>query len=389
MALSFEENEALTRVGPGTPGGDMLRRYWHPIGFIEELKERPIRRRLLGEDLVLFRDEHGKMGLLALRCSHRGTSLEFGHIEDGGLRCCYHGWLYDVEGRILEMPGEPAGTTFDQRVRHPAYKVQELAGIIFAYLGPEPAPLLPRYDVLVREDGVRSRSARLVHCNFLQMVENSVDQHHFKWLHRTPKTRHWKDEQLTSEITEFGIRDTFTRRVGDESFRTISLFLMPNMNKVGYHLPEDHHAAFAATHEGYEALRWRVPVDDTCTMHFTLYFAPVVDGKAAAKMPPDQSAQGLGESIPGKYRWDQETGWIARGDQDRCAQESQGPILDRTAEHLGVSDEGVILLRKMFKQCIEAVQNGKDPVGVIRDPKKNEMLRWVPGEYKLSDGDAK
>lgn len=389
MALSFEENEALTRVGPGTPGGEMLRRYWHPIAFIEELKERPIRRRLLGEDLVLFRDEHGKMGLLALRCAHRGTSLEFGHIEDGGLRCCYHGWLYDVEGRILEMPGEPTDSTFGQRMRHPAYKVQELAGIIFAYLGPEPAPLLPRYDVLVRQDGMRSRSARLVHCNFLQMVENSVDQHHFKWLHRTPKTRHWKDEQLTSEITDFGIRDTFTRRVGDESFRTISLFLMPNMNKVGYHLPEDHPAAFAATHEGYEALRWRVPVDDTCTMHFTLYFAPVVDGKATAKMPPDQAAQGLGDSIPGKYRWDPETGWIARGDQDRCAQESQGPILDRTAEHLGVSDEGVILLRKMFKQSIEAVQNGKDPVGVIRDPKKNEILRWSPGEYKLGEANAK
>ena len=104
--------------------------------------------------------------------------------------------------------------------------------------------------MLVREDGVRSLSARLVHCNYLQMVENSVDQHHFKWLHRTPKTRHWKEEKLTSEITDFGIRDTFTRRVGDDYFRTISLFLMPNMNKVGYHLPEDHPAAFAATHEG-------------------------------------------------------------------------------------------------------------------------------------------
>jgi phenylpropionate dioxygenase-like ring-hydroxylating dioxygenase large terminal subunit len=111
MALSADENELLTRVGPGTPGGEMLRRYWHPIGFSAELKRRPKRRRLLGEDLVLFRDEKGQVGLLSLHCSHRGTSLEFGHIEDGGLRCCYHGWLFDVEGQVLEMPGEPADST--------------------------------------------------------------------------------------------------------------------------------------------------------------------------------------------------------------------------------------------------------------------------------------
>jgi 5,5'-dehydrodivanillate O-demethylase len=215
------------------------------------------------------------------------------------------------------------------------------------------------------------------------MVENSVDQHHFKWLHRTPKTRYWRDEKLTSEATDWGILDTFTRRVGDEYYRTISLFLMPNMNKVGYHLPEDHPAAFAATHEGYEALRWRVPIDDTNTMHFTLYFGPLVDGKPPARMPADQSEQGLLDSVPGKYRWDEETGWIARGDQDRCAQESQGAIFDRTSEHLGVSDEGVILLRRMLKQSIDAVRSGQDPIGIIRDPEKNNVLRLVPGEYKL------
>jgi hypothetical protein len=119
-------------------------------------------------------------------------------------------------------------------------------------------------------------------------------------------------------------------------------------------------------------------------MHFTLYFAPIVDGKMTAKMPKDQSDQGLGDSTPGKYRWDEETGWIARGDQDRCAQESQGPVFDRSGEHLGVSDEGVIVLRRMFKQCIEAVENGKDPVGIIRDPAKNEMLSPVPGEFQVS-----
>lgn len=383
MALSSEENETLTRVGPGTPGGDMLRRYWHPIAFSSELKRRPKRRGILGEDLVLFRDDRGRVGLLGLHCLHRGTSLEFGHVEDGGLRCCYHGWLYDVEGGVLEQPGEPADSSFRKRIRQLAYPVQELAGMVFAYIGPEPAPLLPRYDVLVREDGARSMSARVIHCNYLQMVENSVDQHHFKWLHRTPKTRQWQEEKLTSEITDFGIRDTFTRRIGDDYFRTISLFLMPNMNKVGYHLPEDHPAAFAATHHGYEALRWRVPADDTTTMHFTLYFAPRVNGKITTNIPKDRQDEGLNDSVPGKYGWDESTGWIARFDQDRCAQESQGPILDRTTEHLGVSDEGVILLRRLFKQSIDAVKNGHDPVGVIRDPAKNKIIRLVPGEYKL------
>jgi hypothetical protein len=118
-------------------------------------------------------------------------------------------------------------------------------------------------------------------------------------------------------------------------------------------------------------------------MHFALYFAPRVAGTVPAKMPEDRQSEGLGDSIPGKYRWDEETGWIARGDQDRCAQESQGPVLDRTTEHLGVSDEGVILLRRLFKQCIDAVKNGQDPLGVIRDPAKNEIIRLVPGEYKL------
>ena len=129
--LSKEENDYFTRVGPGTPAGEMLRRYWHPIGFAAELKNRPLKRKILGEELVLFRDDKARYGLLQMRCSHRGTSLEFGHLEDGGLRCCYHGWLYDIDGKILEMPGEPADSTFWQRLRHPSYKVQELGGVLF------------------------------------------------------------------------------------------------------------------------------------------------------------------------------------------------------------------------------------------------------------------
>ena len=136
MALTHEENDLFTRVGPGTPAGRMMRMYWHPVGFAKELKGKPKRRRLLGEDLVLFRDETGRLGLLGLYCPHRGTSLELGYIEDGGIRCCYHGWLFDVEGRCLEQPAESPGSSFKERVGLAAYKAEEIGGVIFAYLGP-------------------------------------------------------------------------------------------------------------------------------------------------------------------------------------------------------------------------------------------------------------
>ncbi|HET7393216.1 MAG TPA: Rieske 2Fe-2S domain-containing protein, partial [Candidatus Binatia bacterium] len=183
--LSKEENEMLTRVGRGTPGGEMLRHYWWPVGFSELVRKngQSTKARLLGEDLVLFRDGNDQLGLLALHCSHRGTSLEFGRVEDAGIRCCYHGWLYDTRGQCLEQPAEPADSTFTKRVQHPAYKAQEIAGFIFAYIGPEPAPLLPNYDLFSREDGERHIGAGHDYCNWLQRAENSVDQTHLVALH--------------------------------------------------------------------------------------------------------------------------------------------------------------------------------------------------------------
>ncbi len=380
MALTREENDLFTRVGPGTPAGRMMRCYWHPIGFAKELKDKPKRRRLLGEDLVLFRDDKGRLGLLGLYCPHRGTSLELGYIEDGGIRCCYHGWLFDVEGRCLEQPAEPPGSSFKERVGLPAYRAEEIGGAIFAYLGPDPAPLLPRYDVLVREDGVRSMGARVQSCNYFQAVENTVDQHHFRFLHRTPTSRQWRDVELESEVTEFGIRDRYTRRVGNEKYTTVSYFVMPTMNKTGYHQEEDHPAGFRAAHPGYEAMRWRVPMDDFHTLHVTVAFSPLVNGRPAPALPPDRQEEGITETPPGVYRWDESIGAVARGDQDRSAQESQGPIFDRTTEHLGASDKGVILLRNLYKRSIESVKNGSDPMGVVRSPAKNEIIEIIPRE---------
>jgi 5,5'-dehydrodivanillate O-demethylase oxygenase subunit len=381
MALSREENETLTRVGPGSAAGEMLRRYWQPIGFAAELRGKPLRRRILGEDVVLFRDELGRFGVLALRCAHRGTSLEFGHIEDGGLRCCYHGWLYDVQGKVLEAPSEPPESTFKEKVRQAAYRTQELGGVIFVYMGPQPVPLLPNYDVLVREDGVRARRARTVNCNFFQMIENSVDQNHLKWLHRTAKTPKWDDGEIDPRPFELGIINTYTRRVAGKTWAHCNFFVMPTMNKTG-NVEEGHPTEHRASSAG-EVMRWRVPIDDTHTMHFTVEFGAKVDGKPAAKIMKDDSAAGLVESQLGVYKWDESVGWFARADQDRVAQESQGPIYDRTIEHLAYTDRGVILLRRLYKESIEAVQQGRDPLGVIRDPAKNQLIRLMPHEDLL------
>ena len=158
--LTPEENALLTRIGPGTPCGDLLRRYWHPVALASELtEERPKRRlKVLGEELVLFRDHSGGYGLLGEHCAHRGTSLYYGFIEQGGLRCPYHGWLYDGTGACIEQPFEPQQSMMKYAIHQPAYPVEELAGILFAYLGPvDKKPLLPHWDVLVWEGGQRAR----------------------------------------------------------------------------------------------------------------------------------------------------------------------------------------------------------------------------------------
>ncbi len=381
MALSKEENDMLTQVGPGKPAGELLRRYWQPIGFANELQDKPKKKRILGEDVVLFKDEYGKFGVLALRCMHRGTSLEFGHIESGGLRCCYHGWLYDVDGKVLETPGEGPASTFKERVRQPSYQVQELGGVLFVYMGPEPVPLLPRYDVLARQDGQRAMRARIVNCNYFQMIENSVDQNHLKWLHRGFTTPTWEDGEINPQIFDHGVLNTYTRRVSGKNWAHVNFFVMPTINKTG-NVEEGHPTEHTAS-SSCEVMRWRVPIDDTSTIHYTVEFATEVDGKITSKLMKDRSAEGVQDTVFGKYRWDDELGWLAREDQDRAAQESQGVIFDRTTEHLVTTDKGVILLRKIYKDGIEAIKQGRDPLGIVRDPAKNELIRLEPREEML------
>ena len=184
--LSAEDNKLITQTGPGTPGGDLLRRYWQPVALTEEVPEgsAPIAIKVMGEELTLFRDEKGRLGLLGLHCSHRAADLSYGRIEDGGLRCLYHGWLYDVTGRCIEQPGEPAGSTLPDMVNQTAYPVQEKAGMVFAYMGPDEPPLLPNYPFM-RGPEENSYVCKYFHsCNYLQSNEGNIDPAHLSYLHR-------------------------------------------------------------------------------------------------------------------------------------------------------------------------------------------------------------
>jgi len=365
--LSQEENDLLTRVGPGTAAGEMLRRYWWPIGFTEHVtvKGRPVKVGLLGEDFVLFRDGNGRLGILGLHCSHRGTSLEFGRVEDAGIRCCYHGWLYDLRGKCLEQPAEPEGSTFKDRIQHPAYKAQEVGGFIFAYIGPEPAPLLPNYDLFFKEDGERHVGAGHDYCNWLQRAENSVDQTHLIALHASEYPHMaLKRPTIGWEKKDYGAK--ISMQVPGVTKPKFSHWIFPSHTR---------HTTARRGRKPDHAIRFRVPLDDTNTMTFWLRFYPYDEqerGKAFVL-----KTVGFENDQPGIYTRVDDGWWgVASHDQDRVAQESQGPIYSRSQEHLGASDQGVIMLRNMIKESIDAVQQGKDPVWVIRDAERNKEITF-------------
>jgi len=365
--LSRDENDLLTRVGPGTPCGEMLRRYWWPIGFSELVAEKqsPTKVRLLSEDFVLFRNGAGHLGLLELHCSHRGTSLEFGRVEDQGIRCCYHGWLYDTAGRCLEQPAEPADSTFKERIHHPAYKVREIAGFIFAYLGPDPAPLLPRYDLFLQENGERVIGAGTEYCNWLQRAENSVDQTHLVALHAPEYPQMaLKRPEIGWQKTVYGAK--VTMHVPGVSKPKHSHWVFPSHTR---------HTTARKDRVPDHAIRFRVPTDDTTTKTFWLRFTP--NDEANRGRPLRLKTIGFEDDKPGIYTRVDDGWWgIASHDQDRVAQESQGEIYDRTREHLGASDEGVILLRQTIKESIDAVRQGQDPFWILRSSEENSKITF-------------
>jgi 5,5'-dehydrodivanillate O-demethylase oxygenase subunit len=381
--LSKEENRLLTEVGPGTPCGEVLRRYWMPVCPAAELTaETPKKRmRLLGEDLVLFRDGKGRLGLVAEQCPHRRISLYHGFVEDDGLRCAYHGWKFAVDGTCIEQPFERATEASRAAACQKSYPVQQLAGILFAYLGPLPAPLLPRWETLVRTDGTRKISVLPLHRNnWLQAQENSVDPVHTYYLHshmfkmqkhHAPEASYYDrpiedfDFELCREATWAGVRKS---RVygGDRPEREVGHpAVFPNilMNPQGERL----------------ATQWRVPADDRSTHIIWCEFTPSADGAAVDQRDADIPVVYL----PDPRRDDGEYDLTSFPAQDQMAWETQGPIVDRSAELLGRSDRGIVMFRNLLKQQIEAVQSGKDPVGVIRDPVLNEIITFA-----MSQGQA-
>ena len=398
--LSVEENERLTRVGPGTPMGELLRRYWHPVAATEELLKEPTKAvKLLCEDLVLYRDRSGNYGLIERYCAHRRVDLTYGIPEEHGLRCMYHGWMYDETGRCVEQPFEETvrpDARFKDKIALKGYPVQELGGLIFAYLGPAPAPLLPQWDLFVVENAFRQIGAVEIPGNWLQIMENSLDPVHLEWLHgngveysllqQGPENgpgQEWYDHALATarvyttphekigfDVFDYGI---IKRRVvqgqteADDAWRVGHPMIFPNIL-----------GGYGGLSLGFQ---YRVPMDDTHTWHvwYHTYFMPGADVPQQDVVPfykvplTDKNGRFMTELIDGG---------------DLMAWSSQGPVAKRDLERLGESDKGIILYRKLLEQQMALVQDGGDPMNVFRDPVKAQYVEF-PRETSYNASSAR
>jgi phthalate 4,5-dioxygenase len=397
--MTKEENELLTRTARGTPCGELLRRYWQPVALSGELPSgaAPLSVKILGEDLVLFRDDKGRPGLLGVHCSHRGTNLSYGRVEDSGLRCLYHGWLYNIEGRCLEQPGEPGGGEHRDAIRHPAYPCKEAGGVIFTYMGPEEPPLLPNYEFLNASPD-HLYVAKIFHeCSYLQANEGNIDPIHLSFLHRFLENRQEQyrgvrgaEEShynlvarniapvLDVELTDFGVRIYTVRKLeADKAYLRVSYFILPNLS------------AFPGQTggEGY-SVNWHVPIDDTHHWKYTFVYSS--GGPLQEKLLNRERSEltfdyRLVRNEANRYMQDRESmktktftgmgfGFQAH---DAFATTSQGAIQDRTEEHLVSSDKAIIAARKLLEKAIRDVQEGREPPHVIREPSQNRFPHFL------------
>jgi phenylpropionate dioxygenase-like ring-hydroxylating dioxygenase large terminal subunit len=352
----------LTEVGRGTPMGELLRRYWHPVGLAADATDVPRRVRALGEDLILFRDGAGRAGLVHARCAHRGTTLYYGKVEARGLRCCYHGWLFDAEGHCLEQPCEPDGGLFRDKVRQPWYPLEERYGLIFAYMGPpQKRPVLPRYECLEVMDAGEFVEAddtslggggpAIIPCNWLQHYENVVDPYHVPVLHAS-----FSGAQFTTimasmpdvafEMSPRGVMVRSTRKQDDGNiFYRVTEAALPTLRVV----PNPRVAQFARV----ESIGWVLPIDDTS---FRIYVA----GRVKAKGDIGR----MRSKFNGKYWWEMSEQEHQRFPGDYEAQVGQGPITLHSEEHFGQSDRGVLMVRRMLQDQLDRMAAGEDPIGV-------------------------
>ena len=385
--LSNEDNELLTRTNPGTPMGDLIRRYWVPALLSEEIPAPdcpPARVKLMGEDLVAFRDTQGRIGLIAEHCAHRGTSLFFGRNEECGLRCVYHGWKYDIVGNVVDTPAEPAGSDFRKKLRHTAYPIHEANGIIYAYLGPpEMIPLFPAYEWTQVPLEFSYVTKCLLECNYLQGLEGECDSSHLSFLHRSFTNERnqalYKSDTAPfyeTEETDFGVRLIATRNAADnQNYVRFSAFVMPVYGCVPAGRPTNEL-------EGFE-IHTYVPADDTHCWRYDIGFRrdrAVRDDEVHRReqIKPDYTRI---RNARNNYLQDRQmqkavnfTGIEDFLNHDACATESMGAIFDRSKEHLGVSDKAVIAVRKFLLAAARELREGKEPPHIMRATARN----WFP-----------
>ncbi len=373
-----DPDEELTSVGPGTPCGEYLRRFWHPIIESEALSDLPRRVKVMGEELVAFRDGSGNVGVLELHCAHRGTSLEYGQIESNGIRCCYHGWLFGVDGEVIDTPGEPSDSTFKQRLCQGAYPVIECHGLVFIYMGPpEHVPPFPMYDIFAPAPGycLSKPGREYWPCNWLQVKDNCMDPAHTAFLH-TIEFGHGFTEafkefgQLDFVETPIGMVYMHSRRIGDHVWVRVTDFIAPTLHQIAINTEdarEEHPPGLPWV------IFWLVPADDSESFAFTLRFnrgdhpLPTPVGFAMDDSRPYEERQ----RVPGDYE----------------AQTSQRTIAVHGLEHLGDTDRGIIMLRRLLRRNIRALANGEwpptladQPDQIVRTYASNTVVSVPPGD---------
>ena len=393
--LSKEENELLTRTGPGTPMGEYFRRYWMPVLMSEELPEPdcpPLRLQILGEKLVAFRATDGSVGLLDEICPHRRASLFWGRNEEQGLRCVYHGWKFDPTGNCVDMPNEPPEYEFKRRVQTKSYPTQDYGGLIWAYMGPpEKMPELPRFEWALVRPEQREISKRFQETNYLQAVEGGIDSSHSNFLHAsvdafrlTPKywetVKDWdslrakyhpldKAPVFTTKRTDFGVLIGARRNAEEDSYYwRITQFLLPSYTMI----PAD-------PGKPINGHVW-VPIDDETCWAFSMTWT------AEGDLPPLPEDKGISNNGIGihadvdpktfrplrnrynDYLIDRQlqktktmTGILGTGEQDMAMQESMGTVVDRSLERLGTSDTAIIAMRRVLLREVKALEEGREP----------------------------
>jgi 5,5'-dehydrodivanillate O-demethylase len=373
-----EQYQQLTRVGRDTPMGKYLRCFWYPVAAIADLKREPVKAvTLLGAKLALFQTEEGAYGLVAQRCPHRGTSLACGMAEAGGIRCAYHGWKFSADGRCMDQPAEHHAGTMKDEIRIDAYPVQPMGGLLWAYLGPAPAPLLPRFEFMVRDDYDKDIGISRMPCNWLQIAENTMDPLHIEYLHMRytnyvnrrkglPPVQTRTHKEIAFDVFEYGINK---RRLweGDS----------PDSQEwtIGHPQIFPGHAMVAYGGTDWVQYQLRIPVDDTNTILYWYNSRRRETGKALqaeVSMWENPWSTPGGDFIPEQLNA-----------QDMMVMITQGDVTDHALEHLGRSDRGVVLYRETLLQQMERVAKGEDPLGVVRNPAKNTPWIDLPIERHL------